>query len=65
MYIKYNLQEKNILTPEEERNLMLSWKRLEPRVQEGMILSQNAQRVACEDISDGFKATAMQMSGIS
>lgn len=64
-YIKNNLNLKNILTQDEENKLVKSWKRLEPRVFEWIILSKECERVACEDISDGFKATALQMSGIS
>lgn len=64
-YLKNDLRTKNILSKPEEEKLMLSWKRLEPRIEEWKILSKECERVACEDISDGFKATAMQMSAIS
>jgi len=65
VYLKQNLSEKNILSKEEEERLFLAWKRLEPRVSEWMLLSEKCRRVAAEDISDWFKATALQMSAIS
>jgi len=64
-YLKNDLDKKDILSQEEEERLFLSWKRLEPRVFEWILLAKSCKRVACEDISDWFKATALQMSAIS
>jgi thiamine-monophosphate kinase len=51
-------------TPEEEEHILLSWKRPNARIKEGLLLS-NGLGNACQDISDGLKATIEQMSAQS
>jgi thiamine-monophosphate kinase len=52
------------LSAEQEERLLLSWKKPNARVKEGMLLS-NGLGNACQDISDGLKATIEQMSNMS
>jgi thiamine-monophosphate kinase len=54
-----------ILPEEEEKRILLSWRRPKPRVNEGQILSENRLAHACQDVSDGLKATVEQMSAAS
>ena len=53
------------LSQEEEEKLLSSWRRPTPKVQEGILLSENSLAHACQDISDGLKATIDQLSSIS
>jgi thiamine-monophosphate kinase len=59
-YFKAKESLTNTLTQSEEDTLLYSWRRLEPRVEEGMLLNQNFSNVWAQDISDGFKATLEQ-----
>jgi thiamine-monophosphate kinase len=52
------------LTPEEEEHILLSWKRPNARIDEGLLLSEDLGN-ACQDVSDGLKATIEQMSSQS
>lgn len=52
-------------SPNEEEKILSSWKRPTARVEEGLILSSNKIANACQDISDGLKATIEQMSSLS
>lgn len=53
------------LSEEEEIRVLNSWKRPRARIKEGIILSQSGFGNACQDISDGLKATIEQMSDLS
>ncbi|MBR9847557.1 MAG: thiamine-phosphate kinase [Algicola sp.] len=64
-YLKDIKEDSPILTVEEEEYLLKSWKRVTPRLKEGQLLSENFDRIACQDISDGLKATILQMSQLS
>jgi thiamine-monophosphate kinase len=50
------------LSSKEEERLLLSWRRPVARIAEGMLLSENNLAHACQDVSDGIKATVEQMS---
>lgn len=64
-YLKNEMNKQSILSPDEENELFKSWRRLEPKVFEWMLLSEKCERVACQDISDWFKGTVFQMSAVS
>jgi thiamine-monophosphate kinase len=49
------------LSEEEERELLLSWKRPVARVREGIALAGLGVVHACQDVSDGLKATLDQL----
>jgi len=53
------------LSPEEEGDLLGSWKRPCARIREGVLLSTCELATSCQDISDGLKATILQMSAAS
>jgi thiamine-monophosphate kinase len=53
------------LDEEEEKRILNSWKRPAARINEGLLLSQQQFANACQDISDGLKATIEQMSELS
>lgn len=53
------------LSIQEEEKILLSWKRPVARIKEGLLLSKNKVANACQDISDGLKATIQQMSDAS
>lgn len=50
------------LPVEIEEELIASWKRPEARVQEGLLLSKHGFAHACQDISDGLKATIEEIT---
>ncbi|MCB0539117.1 MAG: thiamine-phosphate kinase [Bacteroidetes bacterium] len=54
-----------MLSQEEETTILNSWKRPPARLKEGYLLSQENLGNACQDISDGLKATIEQMSELS
>jgi thiamine-monophosphate kinase len=64
-YFKEVKQQGFSLSPEEEEKILLSWKRPSPKIKEGLILSENKIANACQDVSDGLKATIEQISSIS
>ncbi|WP_077920578.1 thiamine-phosphate kinase [Spirosoma sp. 209] len=53
------------LQEEEEERILSSWKRPTPRIYEGILLSSLQLANACQDVSDGLKATIEQMSELS
>jgi thiamine-monophosphate kinase len=53
------------LPAETERDLVESWKRPRARVAEGRILSSKPFATACQDTSDGLKATIEQLANAS
>jgi thiamine-monophosphate kinase len=53
------------LSSKEEERLLSSWRRPIPRIAEGMLLSENNLAHACQDVSDGVKATVEQLSLLS
>ncbi len=53
------------LPPETERELVESWKRPRARVAEGRILAGKPFATACQDTSDGLKATIEQLASAS
>ena len=54
-----------ILSPEDEQHILNAWKKPPARIPQGLLLRQNSLANACQDISDGLKATIEQMSGLS
>jgi thiamine-monophosphate kinase len=48
-----------------EQQLLQSWKRPSARVKEGILLAERRLSQACQDVSDGLKATVEQMSSLS
>ncbi|MEO1053379.1 MAG: thiamine-phosphate kinase [Bacteroidota bacterium] len=56
---------KFILSEEEEKILLQSWKEPNVRIEEGVLIAEKSLANACQDISDGLKATIEQMSEIS
>lgn len=55
----------SLLSIEEENKILLSWQRPVARIEEGLLLSENKLANACQDISDGLKATIQQMSELN
>ncbi len=53
------------LPAELEQRLLESWKRPIARVKEGVLLSEHKLAHACQDVSDGLKATVEQISLLS
>jgi thiamine-monophosphate kinase len=53
------------LGAEEENALLASWRRPRARVAEGRILSRHGYATACQDTSDGLKATIEQLASAS
>lgn len=53
------------LSADEEEEVLAAWKRPRARITEGVLLSTNRLANACQDISDGLKATILQMSAAS
>src|ERR1041385_565794 len=53
------------MTEQEEERILMSWKRPQPRIKEGRLLSENRIANGCQDVSDGLQATIEQMSAIS
>jgi thiamine-monophosphate kinase len=53
------------LSASEEELLLRSWKRPVPRLREGLLLSENRIATACQDVSDGLRATIEQVSSLS
>jgi thiamine-monophosphate kinase len=53
-----------LLIEKEEEELLRSWRRPTPRIQEGRVLSEIGAS-ACQDISDGLRATIDQISRAS
>lgn len=65
IYLKNNLDAKEVLNSREEDKLFESLRRVSPRIEEWKILSSNFIWIAWQDISDGFKSTLLQMWWIS
>lgn len=66
--IAYFKRAKNLglsLPKVEEERILGSWKRPVPRIREGLVLCKNEIASACQDISDGLKATVEQISKLS
>ncbi|GAA3348921.1 thiamine-phosphate kinase [Amorphoplanes nipponensis] len=53
------------LTEELERTLLGAWRRPRPRIAEGRVLSNGRYATACQDTSDGLKATVEQLAAAS
>src|SRR4029077_1694630 len=53
------------LSHELEHQLLQSWKKPSARVKEGILLAERRIAHACQDVSDGLKATVEQMSSLS
>ena len=64
-YLKDIKPENPFLSIQEEETILRSWKQVKPRLEAGQLLSKHFDRVACQDISDGLKATIYQMSQLS
>jgi len=64
-YLKDIKPSNPFLTNKEEEYLLRSWKKVNPRIKEGILLSDNFKNVGCQDISDGLKATILQMSALT
>ncbi len=54
-----------VLSAEEEQILLMSWKRPVAHIAEGKALAKLAIVHACQDVSDGGKATLEQLAGLS
>lgn len=52
-------------TPEVEKELLAAWKKPIARVAEGRVLVENGLATACQDVSDGLKATIEQLGSAS
>lgn len=64
-YFKEIRPEKRIFSDSEEDELLQSWKRVRPRLSHGLELSMNFNDVACQDVSDGLRATIDQLCEVS
>jgi thiamine-monophosphate kinase len=53
------------LSHDEEQDLLDGWRRPPARVQEGLLLAEYGLANACQDVSDGLKATVETMSKLS
>jgi thiamine-monophosphate kinase len=53
------------LSEAESEELLASWKRVEPRVGQGRLLATKSLANACQDVSDGLRATALEMAAMS
>ena len=53
------------LSPEQEERILESWRRPKARITEGALLAESGLGHACQDISDGLKATIDQVSALS
>lgn len=65
LYFKEWKPKGSLLDAGKEERLLASWKRPKARVPEGMYLSEARLANACQDISDGLKATVEQMAAAS
>ena len=65
LYFKQAKPQGFSLTLQEEDKILKSWRRPQARINEGLILAKNKLVSACQDISDGLKATIEQMSEAS
>lgn len=53
------------LSEDQEERILASWRRPKARIVEGALLAESELGHACQDISDGLKATIEQMSALS
>jgi thiamine-monophosphate kinase len=64
--VYFSREDRNLtLRKTEEEDLLHSWRRVEPRVQHGIALSDGSLASACQDVSDGLRATAHELAASS
>jgi thiamine-monophosphate kinase len=65
LYFKEVRQKGFQLPAHEEERILQSWRRPKARIAEGSLLADSGLGHACQDISDGLKATIEQISALS